>query len=1079
MVRSSTSTPHLPPTSTSTPSSRSSRSSVTTTSATTRPAANAFTASSNSPRRAQSSLGVSDALRRTSTASTASSRASSRPPFPAVADKTKTAASPIIAATKQASASRRAASLDPRTLPTQPLPAASASFAASRNALRSRDRNAALSSRPPLHHPTITLRRSPSTTSLTSSISSLSVHSPRTPSVLSPMRPLKAPPSAMGYEKDNTPRKPTLASRPYARAPLTPKIASTTSGITPSLAASGARTPTAAGPGSQSTSPYQTVTVTPLARRSTGLSSTGTSTAAQNYHNDVASPVPPYLNNITPRSGSRQSRVDSTTPTGTPTHTGLGIAGSADPDSKFFYASDAKPAIAAPPLGSSVPGVSSSASTPALAASPSLGPPSRASAFFYANGKSLPGTNGGSSSAGSAPTPPLASPIHIAPTASQPTDHLASKFVHANGDAIDRKLSVSSQQPKLASSPALVQTSSQSQAQAQAQSRPMSPVKLASYPLQRSDSTRSAVLPAPAPLIAATIASPPLGPTSPGNNQSHLLSRSRSTFSASIGSNSSSNSGHSRKGSLTVADPPMVARLIQSSQPSSETSSPASSQYPSSFPFPAVNAGNAPATAGTATSGLASLLQAAEDFGDESNDDDDDAASNHDKSGVDDKTSNVNSSAGTDDSAKDDDNPLNDLVKIARRERKVQDLEITNASLEAINRSLERQLRKQKAEIRQFRRLSRAGRLSSAPNAGGPAGSKLSVVQTPISTSRITSSSTVEGPLQDTDRILAMGDDDDDTGDKDDNEYPSDMETSFNEEDEDDYDDDEDDDSDENLLSAKNSTRRKRDERRMQLDLAKHRQLLVDSQKINQSIKRCMNWTEELISEGKKALAFQVRVSEVQLGGRVLAEDEVEERRQKREEREKLGLGATLPVDHDTNSMLGDGGSTLGVSDMGSVMGSVMGDSGSTLGVDDMSGAASTAADDTLRLDDFLHKDMDGDDFDVAVEEVSADDASTFSAVDVDMDTVGKSKNRRSNSSSHTDGDPGHAPQTQETPSFALQQPLDDVSDTHDESFSPVTHSRTVRFDDDDVPPADGLPLGSASTTPKPAQGPFPSPVAA
>ena len=874
----------------------------------------------------------------------------------------------------------------------------------------------------------------------------------------------------MGYEKDNTPRKPTLASRPYARAPLTPKIASTTSGITPSLAASGARTPTTtAGPGSQSTSPYQTVTVTPLARRTTG-----TSAAAQNY-NDVASPVPPYLHNITPRSGSRQSRVDSTTPTGTPTHAGFGMAGPADPDSKFFYASDAKPAAAAPPFSPSVPGVPSAA-TPTLAASPALGPPSRASTFFYANGKSLP------DSASPAPTPPLASPVYIA---SQPTDHLASKFVHANGDAIDRKLSVSSQPPKLAAtglvsalSPSF-QPQPHAPTQSQSQSQPMSPVKLASFPLQRSDSTRSAVLPSAALLNAATTASPPLGPTSPGSSANHLLTRSRSTFSASIGSNSSSNSGHSRKGSLTVAEPPTVARLMQSSQPASEVPSPALSPHPSAFPFPAVHAG-------TTTTGLASLLQAAEDFGDESHDDDDDdddAASNHDKSGADDKTSNVHSSAGTDDSAKDDDNPLDDLVKTARRERKVQDLEITNASLEAINRSLERQLRKQKAEIRQFRRLSRAGRLSSAPLALGPAGggSRLSAAPTPMSASRITSSSTVEGPLQDTDRILAMGGDDGDN-DKDDDAYPSDMETSFNEDEEDDYNDEDDDESDENenISSAKNSTRRKRDERRMQLDLAKHRQLLVDSQKINQSIKRCMHWTEELISEGKKALAFQVRVSEVQLGGRVLAEDEVEERRQKREEREKLGLGATLPVDHDANSMLGDGGSTLGVSDMGSVMGSVggsvggsvMDDSGSTLGVDDMSGAASTIADDTQRLDEVLHKGEEEDsDDDAAVEEVSADDASTFSAVDVDMDTVGKS------SSSHDDRAAGHAPQTQETPSFALQLPPDDVSDTHDESFSPVTHSRAVRFDDDDVPPADGL-LESASTTPKPAQGAFSSAVA-
>ena len=70
---------------------------------------------------------------------------------------------------------------------------------------------------------------------------------------------------------------------------------------------------------------------------------------------------------------------------------------------------------------------------------------------------------------------------------------------------------------------------------------------------------------------------------------------------------------------------------------------------------------------------------------------------------------------------------------------------------------------------------------------------------------------------------------------------------------------------------------RKKDERRLQLDLSKHQELLIDSQKMNQSLKRCLGWTEELINEGKKALVYHVRVSDVELGGRVLAPDEVEE----------------------------------------------------------------------------------------------------------------------------------------------------------------------------------------------------------
>lgn len=77
---------------------------------------------------------------------------------------------------------------------------------------------------------------------------------------------------------------------------------------------------------------------------------------------------------------------------------------------------------------------------------------------------------------------------------------------------------------------------------------------------------------------------------------------------------------------------------------------------------------------------------------------------------------------------------------------------------------------------------------------------------------------------------------------------------------------------------AENDLRhRRKDEQRLQLDLSKHQQLLVDSQKMNESLKRCLGWTEELISEGRKALAYRVRVSDVALGGRVLVEDDAEE----------------------------------------------------------------------------------------------------------------------------------------------------------------------------------------------------------
>lgn len=79
-----------------------------------------------------------------------------------------------------------------------------------------------------------------------------------------------------------------------------------------------------------------------------------------------------------------------------------------------------------------------------------------------------------------------------------------------------------------------------------------------------------------------------------------------------------------------------------------------------------------------------------------------------------------------------------------------------------------------------------------------------------------------------------------------------------------------------NAQAARDAKMRAKDEKRLQLDLSKHQELLIDSQKLNQSLKRCLGWTEDLISEGKKALEYQVRVSDVEVGGRVLAPDENE-----------------------------------------------------------------------------------------------------------------------------------------------------------------------------------------------------------
>lgn len=180
-------------------------------------------------------------------------------------------------------------------------------------------------------------------------------------------------------------------------------------------------------------------------------------------------------------------------------------------------------------------------------------------------------------------------------------------------------------------------------------------------------------------------------------------------------------------------------------------------------------------------------------------------------------------------------NQFTELAANARRERKVMDLEISNNSLLAINRQLEKQLRSQKAELRRYRRLTRAGRLSMAP-------------------------SELDDMFHSEDEAYLDSEDEDGQND-----------SSFLS--------DDNSDSDESALSpsalAEHDSRKiAKDEKRLRLDLSKHRQLLVDSQKMNQSLRRCLGWTEELINEGKKALSYNVRVSDVKLGGRVLRRDE-------------------------------------------------------------------------------------------------------------------------------------------------------------------------------------------------------------
>ena len=179
---------------------------------------------------------------------------------------------------------------------------------------------------------------------------------------------------------------------------------------------------------------------------------------------------------------------------------------------------------------------------------------------------------------------------------------------------------------------------------------------------------------------------------------------------------------------------------------------------------------------------------------------------------------------------------VSELAAHARQERKVLDLEISNSSLLAINASLEREVSRQKAELKSFRRLSRSGRLSSAPG---------------------------EHVARDATRSSAVGEE----GSLATIDFCSEIS------------DDESVDSDFEPLSPVTSARRQsdrlaKDEKRLRLDLEKHRELLVQSQMMNQSLKRCSYATEEMIREGRRALDYRVQVSDVKLGGRVLSNTE-------------------------------------------------------------------------------------------------------------------------------------------------------------------------------------------------------------
>lgn len=189
---------------------------------------------------------------------------------------------------------------------------------------------------------------------------------------------------------------------------------------------------------------------------------------------------------------------------------------------------------------------------------------------------------------------------------------------------------------------------------------------------------------------------------------------------------------------------------------------------------------------------------------------------------------------------------MNELAANARRERKVLDLEISNSSLLAINRTLESEMRKQNAELRRYRRLSRSGRLSVAPSCSvSGRKSMLSETDTNI----------------DSDELLSPSASEDSEGDNIENRI-SNPSTS----------------SSPTAHSARSARSRFQDPEPPTLDLTAHKPLLLESQKLNQSMKRCLDTTSTLLATGKAALEHRLLPHSTEnLGPKVLTPDELED----------------------------------------------------------------------------------------------------------------------------------------------------------------------------------------------------------
>lgn len=146
----------------------------------------------------------------------------------------------------------------------------------------------------------------------------------------------------------------------------------------------------------------------------------------------------------------------------------------------------------------------------------------------------------------------------------------------------------------------------------------------------------------------------------------------------------------------------------------------------------------------------------------------------------------------------------------ARHERKLLDLEISNSSLLALNRSLEREVAKQKAELRRLRRTSAGNvRHSWLSDSNADDGSELG--------SRLSEVNDLEGAG------IGVGGGGGST------------EENAN-------------------VDSPGRQRRRTRVSSAYFDLAKHKQILADTQRMNTALQRCLGITDTLIKDGDKAL---------------------------------------------------------------------------------------------------------------------------------------------------------------------------------------------------------------------------------